>query len=51
MYVIINLDTDKYAAPLGSQRSYTDKLQHARTFPTRDAAEKECCSNERAIPR
>lgn len=50
MYVIINNDTGKYTTPPGSERSYTDKLQDARTFATRDAAERECCGNERIVP-
>lgn len=30
------------------EHSYTSKLQEARTFQTREAAQAECCGNERA---
>jgi hypothetical protein len=39
-----------YVARPGSLRSYTRKLQHARTFATREQAERERCpENERVV--
>lgn len=38
-----------YAARSGSQHSYTARLEDARVFSTREAAEAECCENERVI--
>ena len=40
----------KYVSPAGSRSSYTNKLQEARRFPTREAADRECCGNERVVP-
>ncbi len=49
MYVIIRSD-GLFVAPPGQRSSYTKKLQHARTFPTREAAERERCpGNERVV--
>lgn len=45
-YVIVNRDTGKYVAPPGLPKSYTGKLQDARIFETREAAQAECCGNE-----
>ena len=49
MYVIQNIDTDKFVCPAGSEHSYTNKLQDARRFPTYESARKECCGNERPV--
>jgi hypothetical protein len=38
-----------YLARPGSQHSYTRKLEHAQTFPTREAAQAQCCENERPV--
>lgn len=38
-----------FAARSGSLHAYTDKLQEAKTFDTREAAERECCENERVL--
>lgn len=38
-----------YLTPPGSQHSYSQSLRQARTFLTREAAEAECCENERAV--
>lgn len=46
-YIIKNIETGKYVSRSGSEHSYTAKLQDARTFPTREAAQTECCGNER----
>lgn len=43
-YVIMR--SDLYLAAQGSQKSYTSKLEHARVFYTREAAEAEKCGNE-----
>jgi len=45
-YVLVRED-GAYVAPSGSSASYTRALQNARTFPTREAAERERCGNER----
>lgn len=46
-YVMVRND-GKYVAAPGSEHSYTDKLEKARRFDSRDAAEKErCVENER----
>lgn len=47
MYVIIRTD-GSFVARSGSASSYTNALQRARTWPTREAAERERCpENER----
>lgn len=49
MFVIIRSD-GAYVAPPGRPSSYTNKLQNARVFATREAAERECCpGNERVV--
>lgn len=35
-----------YLAAQGSQKSFTSKLEHARVFYTREAAEADKCGNE-----
>lgn len=52
MFVIKRTDQGGgYLAMPGSQNSYTKKLEEARTFPTRQQAEKERCpGNEIVIP-
>jgi hypothetical protein len=42
---VLKRDDGAYVAKAGG-RSYTTKLQHARTWATRPAAERECCANE-----
>lgn len=49
-YVLVNNDNGRYVAPGGQESSYTTKLEHAKTYPTREAAEKDACGNERAVP-
>lgn len=49
MYVIIRLSDAKYVARQGNEHSYTNKLQHAQTFPDRDSAKRDCCGNETII--
>lgn len=50
-YVIERTDQGGgYVAPAGSRGSYVRELQRARTFPTREAAERERCpENERVV--
>lgn len=49
-YVIKHIETGKYVAPPGQQRSYTRKLELARKFDSLAAAEAECCvENERIL--
>lgn len=46
-YVIRRTDqSGGYVAQPGSQSSYTQKLEHARRFETKEAADRECCENE-----
>jgi hypothetical protein len=45
-YVIKNLDTGRYVARRGLDRSYTVKLKEVRLFINRAAAQAECCGNE-----
>lgn len=48
-YVIVRTD-GKFVTRPGSEQSYSDKLQHARPFETREAAERErCVENERVV--
>ena len=46
MHVIVR-DDGKYVARSGSQSSYTARLERARVFSSRAAAEADACSNER----
>lgn len=49
MYVIQRTD-GKFVARPGAAHSYTNKLQHAQTFQTREAAERDRCpGNERVL--
>lgn len=50
MYVIRNNDTGKYVTPRGSAKSYTGKLEEARTWTDAGAAQRECCGNETVVP-
>lgn len=48
MYIVIRTDQGGgYLAPAGSHHSYTKSLTRARTFASKEAAEAECCENER----
>ena len=49
-YVIVRNEDGKYVAMPGSKHSYTTRLEFARTFSTREAAQADCCGNERAVP-
>lgn len=54
LYVIIVDDgsyAGQYVALPGSQCSYTRKLQEARTYPNRKAAEYNACGNEHVEER
>mgnify|MGYP001574646907 CR=1 FL=1 len=50
MYVIKRLD-GKYLSKMGNKYSYTDFLENARIFLTKEKAEENCCvETERVIP-
>lgn len=49
MFVIKRLPDGAYAAPPGEQHSYTKQLQRARTFGTREAAERELCPENEVV--
>jgi hypothetical protein len=48
MYVL-RRDDGAYVAQPGSERSYTTKLEHARTFSTRAAAEDDRCPGNESV--
>lgn len=48
-YVLIHNGTGKYVSRPGSEHSYTNKLQNAATYPTRDAAEANRCPGSEHI--
>lgn len=51
MYVIQCVGDGAFVADSGLQTgSYTNKLQNARAWLTREQAERDCCGNERVIP-
>lgn len=49
LYVLMRVPDGAYVAPPGSVSSYTKSFASARTFETKDAAEREACGNERAV--
>lgn len=50
MYVLQRTTDGAFVAPPGSPKAYVKSLQNARTFPTREAAERERCpENERIV--
>lgn len=49
-YVLQRTDDGAYVAPSGGAAAYTRLLQNARTFATREAAERDrCVENERVL--
>ena len=46
MFAIRNRETGKYVTPAGSERSFCTNLQDARVYTNREAAQRDCCSNE-----
>jgi len=46
---VIRRDDGAYVAPLGSARSYTKHVEHARVFRTRESAERERCPGNESI--
>jgi hypothetical protein len=50
MYVLIRNEDGKYVTNPGQEYSYTSKLENARIFPTKDAANAEKCGNENVVP-
>jgi hypothetical protein len=49
MFAIQHTETGKYVASPGSYRSYTNCLEEARIFRSRDIAEKERCVESETI--
>ena len=49
MYVIRRNEDGAYVTKPGSEHSYTRKLESARTFPSRQAAEWHACGNEQVM--
>lgn len=45
-YVLQRNDDGKYVTPAGSDKSYSDKLQNARFYKTREDAK---CGNEMVV--
>lgn len=51
MYVIRNNDTGKFVARSGSESSYTNAIQNARVFSTKESAQRHLCvDNETVVP-
>lgn len=48
-FIIKRNEDGKMVARPGSAHSYTSDPERARVFDTREAAEHECCGNERAV--
>lgn len=46
-YVIRRNEDGAFVTPPGQPASYTFDLTQARTFATQEAAQRECCGNER----
>lgn len=46
MYILQNNDNNKYVAHSGSEHSYTNRLEQARVFKTKESAQKHACGNE-----
>ena len=49
MYVIRRVGDGKFVAPSGRPSSYVSGLQDARTFRTKEAAERECCNENESV--
>lgn len=45
-FVLRNRETGKYVAPPGQSKSYTARVENARRFASREAAQGEACGNE-----
>lgn len=48
-YVLKRHEDGRYVSLPGSEHSYTRSLKGAQKFPTRDAAQRSACENERAV--
>lgn len=49
-FVLKRTSDSKYVAQPGSESSYTTKLERARVYPTREAADGDrCVENERVV--
>jgi hypothetical protein len=49
-YVLRRNEDGKYVRPSGMTTSYTTDITKARQFPTLEAANRERCGNETALP-
>lgn len=49
-YVLVRNEDGKYVAPPGLEYSYTSDVSKAQRFTSREAAEKNKCGNEAAVP-
>lgn len=49
MFVIWNTTQHAYVNRPGQRSSYTKRKAFARRFATREAAERECCGDERVV--
>lgn len=47
--VIFRTSDGQYVAKSGQKRSYTEKLQDAKVYRTKESAEKDACENERVV--
>ena len=48
-FVLVRASDGKYVAPPGRQRSYTGRLEEARVFASREAAERERCADSEHV--
>lgn len=48
-YVLRRHGDGAYVRPPGSPGSYTNRIEFARIFPSREAAAKDACGNESAV--
>ena len=49
MYVIRRNEDGRYVSRLGSEHSYTRRLEDARAFQSREIAERNACENEHVM--
>jgi hypothetical protein len=49
MFVLVHNETGKYVAEPGQDKSYTQRLEEAQTFSTREEAERNRCDQSERI--
>lgn len=49
MFVLKRMQDGKYVTPSGSEQSYTDRLQNAKLFLSREQASRDRCGNESIV--